>query len=118
MTAPFIQLADFVPALSPKFMRPDHLKPLTDLFQRIALGERIRAVVSVPPRHSKTETLLHAIAWLLLQDPSLQIAYASYAARIAEKKSRRARELARKAGVALAQDAKSRSDWRTVDSEG
>ncbi len=118
MSAPFISLGDFIPALSPKFTRPTHLEPLLDVFTRIARGESVRAVVSVPPRHSKTETLLHAIPWLLLQDPSLQIAYASYAARIAEKKSRRARELSRRAGVPLAADSKSRSDWRTGDDEG
>src|SRR5476651_809016 len=98
MSKPFLSLADFVPKLSRKFMRPDHLKPLIDVFERIAMGERVRAVVSVPPRHSKTETLLHGIAWMLLQNPEYQICYCSYAARIAEKKSRRARELAKKAG--------------------
>jgi len=113
-----IPLAEFIPALSPKFMAPLHLAPLTDLLQRVARGEAVRAVVSVPPRHSKTETLIHAIPWLLLQNPSMQIAYASYAARIAEKKSRRARELSRRAGVPLANDSKSRSDWRTGEDEG
>ncbi|MEP7049454.1 MAG: phage terminase large subunit [Pseudomonadota bacterium] len=114
----FIKLLDFIPALSPKFMAPVHLRPLTEIFQRIAGGERVRAVVSVPPRNSKTESLLHGGAWLLLQDPTLQIAYASYAARIAEKKSRRLRELARKAGVPIAQDSRSRADWRTGVEQG
>jgi predicted phage terminase large subunit-like protein len=113
-----IDLQAFIPALSPKFMPPRHLEPLTDVFHRIARGEPVRAVISVPPRHSKTETLLHAIPWLLLQDPSLQLAYASYASRVAEKKSRRARDLARKAGVAVSKDAQARSDWRTGADEG
>jgi predicted phage terminase large subunit-like protein len=113
-----LDLQDFIPALSPRFMAPRHLEPLTDLFHRIVRGESIRAVVSVPPRHSKTETLLHAIPWLLLQDPTLQLAYASYAARVAEKKSRRARDLSARAGVPLSADAKSRSDWRTGEEEG
>ena len=113
-----IPLAEFIPELSPKFMAPLHLAPLTDLLQRVARGEAVRAVVSVPPRHSKTETLIHSIPWLLLQNPSMQIAYASYAARIAEKKSRRARELSKRAGVPLANDSKSRSDWRTGEDEG
>jgi predicted phage terminase large subunit-like protein len=118
MSAPFIPLLDFVPALSPKFMRPTHLEPVANLFQRIALGEPVRAVVSVAPRHGKSELLEHGMPWSLLQDPSKQICYASYAARIAEKKSRRARGLAQKAGVPLAADAKSRSDWRTGEDEG
>jgi predicted phage terminase large subunit-like protein len=113
-----LPLQDFVPALTPRFSAPRHLAPLLGLFERVARGERVRAVVSVPPRHSKTETCLHGIAWLLLQDPSLQVAYASYAARIAEKKSRRARGLAELAGVPLAADSKSRRDWRTDVDDG
>jgi hypothetical protein len=114
----FIKLVDFIPALSPRFMRTTHLAPLADIFQRIAAGERVRAVVSVPPRHSKTEHLLHGIAWLLVQNPAMQVAYASYAGRIAEKKSRRARDLARKAGVPIAHDSQARADWRTGVEEG
>lgn len=118
MTEDFIALEDFVPALSPRFMAPKHLRPLTDLFQRIARGEEVKAVVDVPPRNGKTETLIHAIPWLLVQDPEIQIAYASYAQRISEKKSRRARELAKRAGVPLSVDSMSRADWRTTSGEG
>jgi predicted phage terminase large subunit-like protein len=113
-----LDLQDFIPALSPRFMSPTHLEPLTNVFHRIARGEPVRVVVSVPPRHSKTETLLHAIPWLLLQDPTLQLAYASYASRVAEKKSRKARDLSRRACVPLAADASSRSDWRTGEEDG
>ncbi|HMR05364.1 MAG TPA: phage terminase large subunit [Polyangiaceae bacterium] len=114
----FITLAEFIPSLTPRFASPLHLAPLLDVYQRVAIGEEVRVVVSLPPRHGKTETLLHGIAWLLAQRPELQIIYASYAARIAEKKSRRARELAKKAGVPLASDSKSRQDWRTGVDDG
>ncbi len=113
-----VPLLDFIPALSPRFVAPRHLAPMLGLFERIARGEQVRAVVSVPPRHWKTETLLHAVPWLLLEDPAQQIAYCSYAARIAEKKSRRARGLAELAGVPLAADSKSKRDWRTGVDEG
>ncbi len=113
-----VPLLDFIPALTPRFSAPRHLAPLLGLFERIARGEQVRAVVSVPPRHSKTETCLHGIAWLLLQDPSLQVAYASYAGRISEKKSRRTRGLAELAGVPLAADSQSRRDWRTDVNDG
>lgn len=113
-----LPLAGFIPTLSPTFESPLHLGPMLDVFQRIARGESVRVVIDVPPRHGKSETLLHGKAWLLMQDPSLQIAYASYAGRVAEKKSRRTRELARRAGVPLAVDAKGRQDWRTGVEEG
>lgn len=110
-------LADFIPALSPRYARPAHLAPLIARLER-ALVEPLRLVVSVPPRHAKTETILHAISWWLLQRPDLQIAYVSYQATLSEKKSRKARELARRAHVAIADDASSRKDWRTGVDDG
>jgi predicted phage terminase large subunit-like protein len=61
---------------------------------------------------------LHFVAWLLAQDPALQIVYAMYGATIAQKKSRKAREYARLAGVPIAEDASSRADWRTGIADG
>lgn len=60
-----------------------------------------------------TETLIHAIAWLLKQDPSLTVGYATYAADLAKSKSRRARRIALQAGVQLAKGSKSVQEWRT-----
>jgi hypothetical protein len=77
----------------------------------------VRAVVSMPPRHGKTETLLFAIAWLLLQNPEMRLMYVSYAARIAEKKGRAALGKARRAGVPISADSKSKKDWRTDDGD-
>ena len=74
--------------------------------------------MSVPPRHSKTETILHSIAWLLEQDPQRSIGYVSYADAIARSKSRLARDYARAAGVALRQDADSLQEWRTAANGG
>lgn len=116
--ADFIGLGDFVPALSPRYSTPLHLQPLVGVFERIARGEQVRVVVNVPPRFGKTELLLHGCAWLLAQRPELQIMFSSYSGRLAEKKSRKARELARKAGVPLSADSTSRADWRTGVDDG
>lgn len=104
--------------MSKRYGAPKHIAQLGELFQRIIAGDEVRAVTSVPPRHGKSELLIHGIAWLLLQRPWCQICYASYAARVAEKKSRRARKLAEQAGVPLARDSKSRQNWRTKFEEG
>lgn len=111
-------LIEFIPRISPRYSAPAHLKPIADLFERVARGERVLAVVSMPPRHGKTETELHAIAWSLARAPHKQIAFVGYAARFAEKKSRKARDLAQRAGVPLAADAASRQDWRTGVEDG
>jgi predicted phage terminase large subunit-like protein len=72
----------------------------------------------VPPRHGKTEVLLHGIAWALAQKPHLQFGYVSYAETFARSKSRRARDLARAAHVALRTDADALQEWRTHDGGG
>jgi len=92
--------------------------PLVRLFERIASGERVRACVSAPPRHGKTELEMHGAAWLMRQRPEWQFALIGYAATFAEKKSRKTRQLAVKAGVPMAADAASRRDWRTGVEDG
>ena len=110
-------LLDFIPVISPRYERPEHLSSLVDVIARSRV-EPVRALVSVPPRHSKTETLLHAIAWLLACDPSITVGYVSYAADIAMSKSRLARDYALRAGVRLRDDANSMHEWRTVEGGG
>ena len=111
-------LADFIVTLSRgRYQRPDHLAPLLAVLERCRT-DTCRVVVSTPPRHGKTETLLHAIVWLLLHDPTRVIAYVSYAAEFARSKSRRARLLAADAGLPLADDANRLEEWRTLAGGG
>lgn len=111
-------LADFIPRVTPRWSRPDHLAPLLSLLERAARGERVYACISVPPRHGKTETLLHALAWWLRRSPADTLAYVSYAAQVAESKSDLARAYARAAGVPLRDDRGSLSEWRTTSGGG
>jgi predicted phage terminase large subunit-like protein len=111
-------LQGFIPAVTPRWQSPRHLARLTDLFERIAQEERVRALVSVPPQHGKTETLLHGLAWLLKRKPWLRNAYASYAASLAFTKSRLARDYAQTAGVTIRDDAGKVSEWVTTDGGG
>lgn len=110
-------LLDFIPAITPRFTQPAHLAPLVRLLEQAERGP-VRAVVSVPPRHFKTETVLHFIAWALARHPDWPLAYASYAADIAYSKSRQARDYARAAGVRLREDAEAVKEWRTTDGGG
>ena len=111
-------LLDFIPAISPRWKRPDHLTPLTELFERIARGEVIRALVSVPPQFGKTETELHAIAWLLKRFPDWPIAFAGYSAPFSHSKSRTARDYALAAGVELRSDSTAVHEWTTKQGGG
>lgn len=110
-------LLEFIPAISAGYASPRHLAPIAALFQR-ALTEQVKAVISLPPRHGKTELLLHAIAWVLARNPAYQVAYLSATAALAKAKSSRARKLAGAAGVALDRSSRNKSDWRTTSGEG
>lgn len=110
-------LLDFVPKVTPLFTRPGHLVDLAALIESCE-EHPIRACVSVPPRHSKTETVLHGIARYLRRHPDRTVAYVSYAADIARSKSRQARDYARAAGVQLRDDSAALHEWRTPQGGG
>lgn len=105
-------LLEFIPKITKNWIIPYHLHPVAQLFAR-AEYQPVRACVSVPPRHGKTELLLHAIAWWLSRHPEQICTYISYAAEFAQRKSKRAMELARKAKVPLAGDIQRASYWQT-----
>lgn len=89
----------FVGRVMPSYMPvPEHLQPLYDLIER-SRHEPIRALLSMPPRHGKTETLRLAIAWRTLYDPACLNAYASYGADLSEETGRAVRNMAKAIGV-------------------
>jgi len=110
-------LADFIGRVSPRLPPPAHLKPAIDLFERTRRGP-VRAVLEMPPRHAKTTTAMHGIAWRLMLDPALTHCYATYADALSVSKSRIARNHARGAGVQLARDQQNLHEWRTVEGGG
>lgn len=110
-------LVDFVPQVSPTYAAPHHLAPLIAELER-AEREPVRCLVSVPPRHAKTETFLHAIAWWLRRDPSIMCGYASYATNIALSKSNLAREYTKRAGVDLDRSQSAKAEWKTAAGGG
>lgn len=110
-------LQQWVPRLSPHYQAPKHLVELTSRIERAVKGEPQRIVCHAPPRHGKTETVLHSISWGLTKDPRLTFGYASYNTDIALSKSRQARDLATdKAHIALRRN--SLREWRTREGGG
>ena len=111
-----LRLLDWVPRATPRYQRPEHLAPLAELVERALAGEALRVVVSVPPRHGKSELETHAIAYALCRDPSTPQILACHTAGLAFKLSRRARSIATDAGVAL--ESRSRNAWTTAAGGG
>ncbi len=116
-------ILDYMPRISPIMpggvpgLAPQHLLPIAE---QIALAEYqpVRVCISVPPRHGKTELILHAIAWWLQRHPEHTIAYCSYSGEIANGKSVRARDLALASGVPIRYDQARAGEWRTISGGG
>jgi hypothetical protein len=113
-----LSLCDFVPAIGTKaerYQAPVHLEPFPSLFERTE-REPLQVLLSVPPRHSKTETILHGVSRRLLRRPDTKIAYISFGTTVAWEKSRRAYDLALRSGVDLAPShgRPSPAKWRTA----
>lgn len=109
-------LVRFIPHLSPQYMPPVHLAPLLRRFELAIDGVPQRVCCSAPPRHGKTESVLHVPAFALRRRPDMRFAYATYADRLSRSKSRKARALAASAGVRLESDAL--NEWRTPEGGG
>jgi predicted phage terminase large subunit-like protein len=88
------------------------------MLEAVMRGERVEAVISVPPRMGKTETVLLALAWLLSYRPEETNAYVSYAADFAFSKSRRCREIMRMTGRRPMYDANKLGEWRVAEGGG
>lgn len=110
-------LVDFVPWATKKYSAPRHLAPLLDCFERAVRREPQFIVCHAPPRHAKTESVLHLPAWAhRFHDPSLVFSYSTYADRLARSKSRKARGISGNVGVQLASS--SLNEWRTHEGGG
>lgn len=94
-----------------------HLEPLYDLLER-SEREEVRAVVSMPPGHAKTETVLVALAWRMARCPSDLHAYVSYSAAATRAKSLRCQEYAEAAGCVPHSALYSAGEWRNVAGGG
>ncbi|MEN6535489.1 MAG: hypothetical protein ABFD89_17630 [Bryobacteraceae bacterium] len=59
-------------------VRPDWLSPIAAVFDRITKGDTVRAVISAPPQHGKTELCKAGLAQLIERRPKSRNAYISY----------------------------------------
>jgi predicted phage terminase large subunit-like protein len=104
-------LLSFVPRLSPEFKEPRHLSDWCALIERASKGEAVRALCSVPIRHFKSETTMHGIVWLLVQDPKMRILVLTHSFDRARTLGKRIRRLAEIAGVGPVFGSNTIEDW-------
>ena len=105
---------EFVSRVSPRFIWYDHCIRAAQVLQDVADGKRDRLIVLWPPRHSKTELFSRLFpAYYLSRHPERWVGLASYAAALAYKISRAARDNARIGGTRLREDAEAVQEWET-----
>lgn len=114
-------LIAFARLTHPKYEPNWHHKLLASKLEAVARGEIKRLIISMPPRHGKTDLAsLRFAPWFLGQKPNLNIVQATYAAEFAEENGKKSRNiLASKIyndifpDVKLAKDSKAVSRWQT-----
>jgi predicted phage terminase large subunit-like protein len=110
---------EFVARVSPRFIWYDHCTRAAAVLQDVVDGKRDRVMVLWPPRHSKTEMFSRLFpAYYLSRHPERWVGLASYAAALAYKISRAARDNARLGGVVLRGDAEAVHEWETTAGGG
>ena len=85
-------LADFMQVMLPAYERPPHAELLCEHLERLERREITRLLVTMPPRHGKSEHCARAFpSWYLGRRPNESVVIGSYGAELAEAHSRRAR---------------------------
>jgi predicted phage terminase large subunit-like protein len=106
------------------WMLAPHLKVLSEKIVGVATGQIPRLIVTMPPRHGKSELISkYTPAWFLGAFPDKKVMLASYADTFAAQWGRKARDLLdehgpRIFGVHLSQDSKGGAQWEVARKRG
>lgn len=112
LTRPLVEIIPSLASTREAYTSPRHLEPLPALLDE-AFDKPVFVLVSVPPRHGKTETILAGIAKGLARKPTARVAYATYGFQVARLKSRRCKEFFGRLGGTYSEDVGQASHWET-----
>lgn len=105
---------EFIRQANPLYQFYTHTNKLIAVGQRIVDGELKRVIFTIPPRHSKSETISRLLsAYYLHCHPDHYVGLTSYAADLAYMLSRNARDNYQRAGNELSANASAVSLWET-----
>ena len=110
-------LSEFILRVSPRHPPLRHMQPVIDLWERTR-SERVFACVELPPRHAKTTTGLHALAWRICRDPVLRHGFATFGDDYAASRSRIARMMVRAGGKTLSKEMANLHEWVVQEGGG
>jgi predicted phage terminase large subunit-like protein len=96
-----------------------HLAFYVAQLDRVTRGEINRLMVSMPPRHGKTESgTIRYPVYRIERDPETRVIMGAYNATLAQKFSRKARRIARDRGIGLSTERAAVEDWETTAGGG
>lgn len=79
---------------SEPFQPSPHVRAICHALEKVARGETMRLLITVPPRHGKSICTSVALpAWMMGLDPSLKIMVASYGSDLASTHARHFRQV-------------------------
>lgn len=109
----------FTRLANPRFTFFAHCELLADVLEKVASGEIKRLLISLPPRHSKSEMISRLFtAYYLKKNPHHFVGINSYSAELAYTLSRASRENFQKCGGTVKDDVSAVKHWETPDGGG
>lgn len=118
-------LLDFICYLVPGYQVNWHHRQIADALEAVERGQIDRLMISVPPRHGKSELASkHFPAWFMGKHPEREVVLASYSAELAVDFGRSTRNIMQTKeygnlfDTRLAQDSKSAGRWNTAEGGG
>ena len=111
----------FVKRMWPQFIEGKHHKIISEKFNKIALGEKNRLIINMPPRHTKSEFASYFLpAWMIGNNPKLKIIQATHTAELAVNFGRKTKNLIDSQeyqdlfATRLQEDSKAAGRWNTA----
>lgn len=90
-----------------------HQQMIYDVLDRVTSGEVKKLIITLPPRHFKSETVtIRYAAWRLINNPDMRVIIGSYNQTLAVRFSRRIRNIVRDE-IAISTERKAADDWET-----
>ncbi len=96
-----------------------HQIALYEKLDDVTTGKCKRLIVTMPPRHAKSETVtIRYAAWCIDRDPKMNIIIGCYNQRLANRFSRRIRSVVESCKVPLNKDKRGVEEWETLAGGG
>lgn len=110
---------DWLPIVTPAYnWQWAYLRHIRQELDRVTRGEIDRLILTVPPRHGKSEMVtVRYPAWVLEQDPDKRVIVGSYNQTLANKFSRKTRNIVRQR-VVLSTERAAADDWEIENGGG